>query len=122
MSDVSAAATLAITPGPGGGHGPRRTQLEGLAAEGSNVKAALFHLAFRRRFVPRSGLTTSPLGLPVTIGVRPNALADIVAVFFAARTLASRAATAAQARRIRRVSEAPLPTLGACRARARHET
>jgi threonine/homoserine/homoserine lactone efflux protein len=102
--------------------GPRRALLEGVLVEALNVKTALFFLAFLPQFVDASAPVTPQLVLLGTICVVLNTLVDVVAVLSSARLLASRAARAARARLLRRVSGTTMVALGAFLALSRRES
>lgn len=92
--------------------GPRRALLEGVVVEVLNVKTALFFLAFLPQFVQASEPVVPQLVLLGAVCVFLNTLVDVVAVLSSARLLASRAARAARARLLRRVSGATMVALG----------
>jgi threonine/homoserine/homoserine lactone efflux protein len=92
--------------------GPRRALLEGIVVEVLNVKTALFFLAFLPQFVGTSEPVVAQLVLLGTVCVALNTLADVVAVLWSARLLASHAARAARERLLRRASGATMVALG----------
>ena len=92
--------------------GARRALVEGIAVEASNVKTALFFLAFLPQFVsPRNPLVPQ-LVLLGSICVALNTVVDVVAVFAAHRLLESGAARAARARLMTRASGITMMGLG----------
>ena len=93
--------------------GPLRALLEGILVEVLNVKTALFFLAFLPQFVRASEPVVPQVVLLGAICVAFNTLADIVAVVWSARLLASRAARAARARLLRRSSGVTMVALAA---------
>ena len=76
--------------------GARRALVEGIAVEASNVKTALFFLAFLPQFVSPSNPLVPQLVLLGSICVALNTLVDVMAVFAARRLLQSGAARTAQ--------------------------
>lgn len=92
--------------------GPRRAFVEGIVVEALNVKTALFFLAFLPQFASPSEPLVPQLVLLGSICVVLNTLVDVVAVFAAHRLLQSRAARAARARVLTRLSGATMVGLG----------
>ena len=92
--------------------GARRAFLEGILVEALNVKTALFFLAFLPQFVSASEPLMPQLILMGTICVALNTVADVLAVFAAARLLNSGAARAARARILTRASGVTMIGLG----------
>jgi threonine/homoserine/homoserine lactone efflux protein len=92
--------------------GPRRALLEGIVVELLNVKTALFFLAFLPQFVDATEAVVAQLVVLGTICVALNALADVAAVLWSARLLASQAARTARERLLRRTSGATMVALG----------
>ena len=101
--------------------GPRGALREGIVVEVLNVKTALFFLAFLPQFVQASQPVVPQLVLLGTICVALNTVVDVVAVFSAARLLASRAANA-RARLLRRASGSTMVVLGTCVALSTRES
>jgi len=101
--------------------GPRRALVEGVVVEALNVKTALFFLAFLPQFVQVSQPVVPQFVLLGTICVTLNTLVDVAAVLSSARLLASRAARAARARLLRRVSGGTMVALGTLLALSRRE-
>jgi threonine/homoserine/homoserine lactone efflux protein len=93
-------------------NGARRAFRDGIIVEAMNVKTAIFFLAFLPQFV----ITTEPvmpqLVLMGTICVFLNTLVDLVAVFGAARLLASSTARAAREKLMLRASGCTMIGLG----------
>ncbi|MDI9853907.1 LysE family translocator [Comamonas sp. 17RB] len=102
--------------------GARRAFREGILVEALNVKTALFFLAF----LPQFTTTGSPLALQlVLLGsmcVALNTLVDVLAVFGAARLLASSTARAARARLLNRLAGGTMVLLGIVLATARRSS
>ncbi|HSV52249.1 MAG TPA: LysE family translocator [Burkholderiaceae bacterium] len=92
--------------------GPRRAFVEGIVVEALNVKTALFFLAFLPQFALPSEPLVPQIVLLGSICVVLNTLVDVVAVFAAHRLLQSRAARAARARVLTRLSGATMVGLG----------
>lgn len=86
---------------------------EGVIVEALNVKTALFFLAFLPQFVSNGSALAPQLAVLGTICVALNTLADVLAVLAAHRLLRSRAAHAARARLLQRVSGVTMIALGA---------
>jgi threonine/homoserine/homoserine lactone efflux protein len=101
--------------------GVRRALFEGIAVEASNVKTALFFLAFLPQFVSPSEPLVPQLVLLGGICVMLNTLVDVLAVLASDRLLKSGAARAARARMLTRVSGVTMLGLGAYLALARRE-
>lgn len=101
--------------------GPRRALLEGVLVEVFNVKTALFFLAFLPQFVRASEPVAPQLVVLGTVCVTLNTLADVVAVVWSARLLASRAAREVRAQLLKRVSGATMVALGAYLALSKRE-
>lgn len=101
--------------------GARRAFQEGVLVEVLNVKTALFFLAFLPQFVQPSQPLVPQLALLGTICVALNTMVDVVAVFSAARLLKSRAAHAARAKIMNRVSGVTMLGLGTYLALAKRE-
>jgi len=107
--------------GPVTPQGARRALLEGVAVEALNVKTALFFLAFLPQFVDRAEPLVPQLLVLGSICVALNTLADVVAVFGAARLLGSQAVRDARARLLTRLSGTTMVGLGAYLALARRD-
>lgn len=107
--------------GPVTPQGARRALLEGVAVEALNVKTALFFLAFLPQFVDRTEPLVPQLLVLGSICVALNTLADVVAVFAAARLLGSQAVRDARARLLTRLSGTTMVGLGAYLALARRD-
>jgi threonine/homoserine/homoserine lactone efflux protein len=102
--------------------GARRALVEGIVVEALNVKTAIFFLAFLPQFVSPNTALVPQVVLLGSICVLLNTLVDVIAVLAAERVLKSRAARAARARLLNRVSGATMVGLGAYLALARRET
>ena len=111
----------ALSVEPVASQGVRRALFEGIGLEALNVKTALFFLAFLPQFVSPSEPLLSQLVLLGSICVALNTLVDVIAVLAADRLLMSRAARAARARLLTRVSGGTMLALGAYLALARRE-
>jgi len=111
----------ALSVEPVASQGVRRALFEGIVLEALNVKTALFFLAFLPQFVSPSEPLLSQLVLLGSICVALNTLVDVIAVLAADRLLMSRAARAARARLLTRVSGGTMLALGAYLALARRE-
>jgi threonine/homoserine/homoserine lactone efflux protein len=107
--------------GPVAHQGVRRTLLEGIVVEALNIKTALFFLAFLPHFVSASEPLLAQLVLLGSTCVALNTLIDVIAVFAADRLLRSRAARAARAQLLDKVSGVTMLGLGAYLALARRE-
>ena len=99
--------------------GARRALREGIVVEALNVKTALFFLAFLPQFVTPTAPVVPQLVLMGSVCVTLNTLVDVVAVFAAARLLASETARAARSRMMTRFSGLTLLGLGGWLALAR---
>jgi threonine/homoserine/homoserine lactone efflux protein len=113
----AAFAVSALAP-----QGARRALAEGIDVEALNVKTALFFLAFLPQFTSPDHSLVPQLVLMGSVCVALNTLADVVAVFAAARLLRSGAAREARARLMTRVSGATMIGLGAYLALARRQS
>lgn len=106
--------------------GARRAFREGILVEALNVKTALFFLAF----LPQFTTVGSPLALQLVLQlvllgsmcVALNTLVDVLAVFGAARLLASSTARAARARLLNRLAGGTMVLLGIVLASARRSS
>lgn len=114
----AAASDIASVPAVAA-QGARRALREGIVVEALNVKTALFFLAFLPQFVNPTEPVVPQLVLMGSICVTLNTLVDVVAVFAAARLLASETARAARARLMTRISGLTLLGLGGWLALAR---
>jgi threonine/homoserine/homoserine lactone efflux protein len=111
----------AVTLGTVTAQGARGALFEGVMVEALNVKTALFFLAFLPPFASTGAPVVAQLVLLGSICVALNTLVDVAAVFAAHRLLKSRAARAARARMMTRVSGVTMLGLGAFLALARRE-
>lgn len=111
----------ALTIEPVASRGVRRALFEGIVVEASNVKTALFFLAFLPQFVSPSKPLVLQVVLLGSICVVLNTLVDVIAVFAAHRLLKSGAARASRARLLTRASGVTMVGLGAYLALARRE-
>lgn len=110
-----------LTVEPVAARGARRALFEGIVVEALNVKTALFFLAFRPQFVAPGEPFVPQLLLLGSTCVGLNTLVDVLAVFAADRVLESRAARAARARWLTRVSGLTMLGLGAYLVLARRQ-
>jgi threonine/homoserine/homoserine lactone efflux protein len=113
-----------LTVKPVAPQGVRRALSEGILVEALNVKTALFFLAFLPQFVSPSDPLIPQLVMLGSICVALNTLVDVIAVFAADRLLksgAARAARAARARLLTKVSGVTMLGLGAYLALARRD-
>jgi threonine/homoserine/homoserine lactone efflux protein len=99
--------------------GARRAWRDGILVEALNVKTALFFLAFLPQFTTPTQPLVPQLILLGSVCVVLNTLADVSAVFAAARLLQSNAARAARARMLTRTSGVVMVSLGIYLALAR---
>lgn len=99
--------------------GARRAFREGILVEALNVKTALFFLAFLPQFTTAASPLALQLVLLGSMCVALNTLVDVLAVFGAARLLASSTARAARARLLNRLSGGTMVLLGIVLASAR---
>ena len=99
--------------------GARRALLEGILVESLNVKTALFFLAFLPQFLVEGTSVVMQLVVMGTLCVVLNTLVDVVAVFAAARLLASEASARHRARLLHKASGLTLVGLGVYVAAAR---
>jgi threonine/homoserine/homoserine lactone efflux protein len=102
--------------------GARRALVEGIVVEATNVKTALFFLAFLPQFVSPDHSLVPQLLLLGSVCITLNTLVDIAAVFAATRLLKSSAARAARARLLSRISGGTMIGLGAYLALAKRGT
>lgn len=101
--------------------GVRRALAEGVVVEALNVKTALFFVAFLPQFVDPAQALAPQLVLLGSLCVLLNTLADVVAVFAAARLMSTGGAQADRARWLRRASGGTMLGLGLWLALARRE-
>lgn len=99
--------------------GARRAFREGILVEALNVKTALFFLAFLPQFTTAGSPLALQLVLLGSMCVALNTLVDVLAVFGAARLLASGTARAARARLLNRLAGGTMVLLGIVLASAR---
>lgn len=99
--------------------GARRAFREGILVEALNVKTALFFLAFLPQFTTAGSPLALQLVLLGSMCVALNTLVDVLAVFGAARLLASGTARAARARLLNRLAGGTMVLLGIVLATAR---
>ena len=101
--------------------GAARAFREGILVEALNVKTALFFVAFLPQFVAPTQAVGPQLVFMGTVCVALNTLADVAAVFAAARVLRTDLARATRARLLNRASGATMLGLGVYLAFARRE-
>lgn len=94
-------------------NGTRRALRDGMIVEAMNVKTAIFFLAFLPQFLIVGEPVLPQVLLMGTICVALNTLVDLVAVFSAARLLASPSARAAREKLMLRTSGFTMIGLGA---------
>lgn len=92
--------------------GARRAFMEGIVVEALNIKTALFFLAFLPQFTAPDSPLAPQLVVLGFICVGLNTFVDVLAVFGADRMLRSRAASAARAKVLNRVSGSTMVALG----------
>lgn len=102
--------------------GARRAFREGILVEALNVKTALFFLAFLPQFTTAGSPLALQLVLLGSMCVALNTLVDVLAVFGAARLLASSTARAARARLLNRLAGRTMVLLGIVVATARRSS